>query len=191
MKNPMLKFYKIFLFIILFFISIPAFCYETVIIDFPEKEGWHLVYSNKNENETIVQFMPRGDTRENWTRTVVFHSYPQLLNRNISALQLQKRILSKVANKNSTFKYKNIKTSNDETIGLWCAKENKYMSGQCEILRTVQGYETIVSMHYVNKNIDDLKDVEMQWIKIFKDVKNYYSYYRMDRMLNRATIFEF
>ena len=72
----MLKFYKIFLFIILFFISIPAFCYETVIIDFPEKEGWHLVYSNKNENETIVQFMPRGDTRENWTRTVVFHSYP-------------------------------------------------------------------------------------------------------------------
>ena len=98
MKNQISKFYKILLLILLFFAGtkIPSFCYETVIINFPEEEGWHLVYSNKTVNETIVQFIPRGETRDNWTRTVVFHSYPQMKDKNVSALVLQQRILQNV-----------------------------------------------------------------------------------------------
>ena len=193
MKNQILKFYKtlILTFLLIFGIKIPSFCYETVIINFPDNEGWHLVYSNKTVNETIVQFMPKGETRENWTRTVVFHSYPQMQERNVSAYALQQRILQNVKNKNNTFKYKNIKSDINDTYGYWCVKQNSKMSAQCEILRTVQGYETVISMHYINKNISDLKDIERPWLNIMKDVANYYSYYRMDRMLNRATIFEF
>lgn len=193
MKNQILKFFKIIilLFIILTGIKVPSYCYETVIINFPENEGWHLVYSNKTVNETIVQFMPKGETRDNWKRTVVFHSYPQMQERNISAQALQQRILQNVINKNNSFKYKGIKSEKDDTYGYWCVKKNSKMSSQCEILRTVQGYETVISMHYINKNISDLKDIERPWLNIMKDVANYYSYYRMDRMLNRATIFEF
>ena len=192
MKNQMLKFYKIIIALFIFIgINLPCFCYETVIVEFPETEGWHIVYSNTSVNETIVQFMPRGETRENWTRTVVFHSYPQMKERNVSALVLQQRILQNVLKKNNTFKYKSLRNQRDNTLGYWCVKKNDKMSAQCEILRTVQGYETIISMHYINKNISDLKNIENNWIKIIDDVKNYYAYYRMDRMLNRATIFEF
>ena len=59
------------------------------------------------------------------------------------------------------------------------------------ILKLLFDYFKTYYENHINKNIDDLKNIEKQWIKIFKDVRNYYSYYRMDRMLNRETIFEF
>lgn len=192
MKNLMLKFYS---FILLFFIFLgiknPCFSYETVIIDFPDKEGWHLVFSKKTDKETIVQFMPSGHTRDYWTRTVVFHSYPDAVEKNISAKQYQQRLLSSVAKKNKTFKYKNIRNTRDDAITIWCVDKTEKMPAQCEILRTTQGYETIVSMHYINKNINKLSDIEKNWIRIIRKVRHYYSYYRMDRLFNREYIFEF
>ena len=193
MKNQILKYFKIFIIFLFLFTGIqkPCFSYETVIIDFPEEEGWQLFFSKKNEKETIVQFLPRGEDRNNWTRTVVFHSYAEALEKGFSAKQYQQKLLSSVYRKNKTIKVKTLKNNNDDAISIWCVKKNEKMPAQCEILRTTQGYETIVSMHYINKNIKNISDIEKRWIKIIKKVRTYYSYYRMDRLLNRETIFEF
>lgn len=193
MKNQILKFYKIFILFILIIFGFqkPCFSYETVIIDFPEKEGWHLVFSKKTNKETIVQFLPKGEDKNNWTRTVVFHSYAEAYEKSISASKYHQKLLMNVFRKNKTIKIKHLKNSENDAISLWCVEKNENMPAQCEILRTTEGYETVVSMHYINKNVKKISDIEKNWIKIIKKVRTYYSYYRMDRLLNRETIFEF
>ncbi|MBO5948129.1 hypothetical protein J6Q66_04770 [bacterium] len=193
MKNQILKYYSFFIFLIFLFLGIqkPCFSYETAIIDFPEKEGWELVFSKKNEKETIVQFLPSGEDRNNWTRTVVFHSYKDAYEKNFSAKQYQQKLISSVYRKNKSLKVKTLKNNEDDAISIWCVEKNEKMPAQCEILRTTQGYETIISMHYINKNIKKLSNIEKNWIKIIKKVRTYYSYYRMDRLLNREIQFEF
>ena len=68
---------KILLFISLFLCSaiLGVYAYETIIIKFPDRELWVKGYYKKIGNEAILQYVPGGQTSENWTRTIVVHSY--------------------------------------------------------------------------------------------------------------------
>lgn len=176
-------------FFILFLINNQCFGYEALIINFPEKEGWKNVYYYKTDRETIVQFVPRGETKEKWTRSVIFRSYKQDLNRT-TPKRLKNNLLLGVKKINNSIKYVNYKNTEDDTITGWCVKKNKKMNGQCEILRTTFGHESMVSIHYIDKNINSTKKIDKKWLEILKYTRVYYSYYRMDRLLNREMIFE-
>ena len=67
---------RVLLFISIFFLSaLAVFAYETIIIKFPDKELWVKAYYKKVNNEAILQYVPNGQNSNNWTRTVVVHSY--------------------------------------------------------------------------------------------------------------------
>ena len=61
--------------LILFFTTIAVFAYETIIIKYPDGELWQKAYYKKIGAEAILQYLPKGQTRENWTRSIVVHSY--------------------------------------------------------------------------------------------------------------------
>ena len=66
---------KVLLFSILIFSALSVFAYETIIIKFPDKELWVKGYYKKIGNEALLQYVPNGQSSNNWTRSIVIHSY--------------------------------------------------------------------------------------------------------------------
>ena len=57
--------------------AIAVFAYETVIIKFPPNEVWVKVYYKKVGLESILQYVPRGQTQKNWNRAIIVHAYDE------------------------------------------------------------------------------------------------------------------
>lgn len=171
------------------FFATAAIAYQTVLIDFPENQGWHSVYYNSNSGESILQYVPAGQTSENWMRTLVFHSYKNLDWTDSSAAFMD-RTTMQMESKNSTQLYKYTKYSEMDSISTRCITKNQFMPTQCEIYRVSKSFEGLISMHYINKNVQDFKANYDSWYEIVQDISIYNSYYRDDRIMDKATSFE-
>lgn len=180
---------KVLLLIISLFFAQVAFAYKTVLIDFPQNQGWHPVYYSQQGNETILQYVPAGQTEDNWTKTVVFHSY-KYLNWTNSAARFMDRTTTQMESRNSTQLYKYKKYTEMDSIAVRCIEGNALISRQCEIYRVSKSFEGLISMHYINKDVQDYKNTYDMWYNIIKKVRIYYNYYRLDRILDKATTFE-
>jgi len=166
-----------------------VFAYESVIVDFPDRQGWHAVYYDVQGSEAILQYVPVGQTYENWTRTVVFHSYKGANDSETSAGFMDKTT-SQMEMKNPSQAYTYTKYTDVDAIATRCVKKNAYIPTQCEIYRISNSYEALISMHYINKNVQDFKNTYNLWYEIIRGIRIYYSYYRTDRVLDKATVFE-
>lgn len=178
---------KVLLLIFSLFMMQAAIAYETVLVDFPQNQGWHAVYYDTQGSEAILQYVPVGDSYENWTKTVVFHSYKSSAN---SASRFMDNTTSAMEAKNPSQMYKYTKYSEMDSIATRCVQKNAYIPTQCEIYRVSKSYEGLITMHYINKNIQDFKTTYDLWYQIMKDVTIYSSYYREDRIMDKATSFE-
>ena len=166
-----------------------AIAYQTVLVDFPQNQGWHSVYYQTQGSEAILQYVPVGQTYENWTKSVIFHSYDDLTWTN-SAAQFMDSTTSGMEAKNSSQMYRYTKYSEMDSIATRCVQKNAYIPTQCEIYRVSKSFEGLISMHYINKNVADYKSSFDFWYEIMKDIRIYYSYYRDDRIMDKATSFE-
>ena len=179
--------------IYILFITPKALAYQTVLVDFPENQGWHSVYYATQGNESILQYVPIGQSYENWTKTMVFHSYRNAdgsENLSNNAGKFMDTTTSQMEYQNSSQLYKYTKYTNMDSIAVRCVQKNAYIPTQCEIYRVSNSYEGLITMHYINKNISDYKNSYNLWYEIMKDIRIYYSYYREDRILDKATSFE-
>ncbi len=164
-----------------------VFAYETIIIKFPNKELWVKAYYKKIGNEALLQYVPRGQARDNWSRAIVIHSYKYS---NYPINVFLSNTTDKMQKINPTSPYKTLRlTENDAIVGRCTTNYNK-VQGQCEFLRVTKGYEGIVTIHYMNKNKDDFMYHYNQWYDIIKKAKLYNSYYRDERTLDKAEYFE-
>lgn len=179
---------KVLLLLISLFLSQAAFAYQTVLIDFPQNEGWHAVYYQNITEEAILQYVPAGQTDKEWTRTIVFHSYLNPVTD--SAAQFMDKTTTQMEMKNSTQLYKYTKYSDADSIAVRCVTKNAYIPTQCEIFRVSKSFEGLISMHYINKNVQNYHNTYYTWYNIMQDVRIYYSYYMDDRILDKATSFE-
>ena len=66
---------KLFILSAILLSTLSVLAYETIIIKFPDKELWVKGYYKKVGTEAILQYVPRGQSSNNWTRTIVVHSY--------------------------------------------------------------------------------------------------------------------
>lgn len=180
---------KVLLLIISLFICQSVFAYQTVLIDFPQNQGWHPVCYDEQGGEIILQYVPVGETNQDWDKTVVFHSYKNLSWTN-SAARLMDRLTQQMELKNSTQLYKYTKYNYADSIATRCVQKNAYIPAQCEIFRVSKSFEGLISMHYINKDISDFKNTYNLWYQIMKNIRIYYSYYMDDRILDKATSFE-
>lgn len=177
------------LIISLFLLATTAYAYETVLVDFPPNEPWEAVYHERQGSEHILQYVPRGQSAESWTRTMIFHSY-KIANGGGSASSLMNRTTGQMESMNNSSLYTYLKYTAVDSIATRCVKGNSYVSTQCEIYRTSKSYEGIMSMHYINKNKADFDKNFNKWYKIVKDIRIYRSYFRDNRVLDKATTFE-
>lgn len=180
---------KALLLIISLFVPLAVLAYQTVLIDFPENENWHQVYYQTQGLETILQYVPDNQTAQNWTRTLVFHSYRHL-NQTTNAAAFMNKTITALEAKNSSSLYKYTKYSNTDAMATRCVQKNALVPTQCEIYRVSNSFESLITMHYINKNIADYKDNYDQWYDIMQNIRIYYNYYREDRILDKATTFE-
>jgi len=181
---------KVLLLLISLFISqVSALAYQTVLVDFPPNQGWRSVYYTANPSEAILQYVPVGNTYESWQKTLVFHSYKNLSWTN-SASRLMDQLTQQMELQNSTMLYKYTKYTEEDSMCVRCIQKNAKIGTQCEIFRVSQSHEGLISMHYINKNLQDYKNSYDMWYGIVRDIRIYYSYYMDDRILDKATSFE-
>ena len=179
---------RVLLFISIFFLSASAvFAYETIIIKFPDKELWVKAYYKKVNNEAILQYVPNGQSSNNWTRTVVVHSY----NGSTYPINIfMNNNLARMKKINPTGRYKTLRLTANDAIAGRCTDDYGNIKGQCEFLRVTRGYEGIVTIHYMNKNKEDFMNEYSKWYNIIKKARLYNSYYRDERTLDKAEYFE-
>jgi hypothetical protein len=173
--------------LILIITSLTAFAYETILIKYPDGELWEKAYYKKTGAEAILQYLPKGQTNDNWTRSIFVHSYYESafpVNNFIAAELLR---MTKI---NPTGKYKYLKFSPVDSIAGRCTEDFKGIKGQCEFYRVTRAHEGIVSIHYINRNKDDFFKNYKQWFEIIKKAKFLNTYWRNERMLNKSNIFE-
>lgn len=180
---------KVLLLIISLLFAQSAFAYQTVLVDFPENQGWHDVYYANQGSESILQYVPAGQDEQNWTKTVIFHSYKSLSWTN-SAAGLMDRLTGQMEKQNSTQLYRYTKYKEMDSIAVRCVKKNAIIPAQGEIFRVAKSFDGLITMHYINKNIADYKSTYSTWYEIMRNIRIYYSYYREDRVLDKATSFE-
>jgi hypothetical protein len=175
--------------LILIFINNSAIAYETVVVDFPVKEGWHSVYYQSIGKESILQYVPKGQSYSKWTRTIIFHSYKDgRIERD--AGRFMNTTTSQMEAQNSSAGYKYIKNTPEDSMAIRCTNRTAIAPAQCEIYKIMLSHEGIMTMHYINKNKQDYVNTYNKWYNIIKNIRIYYSYYRTDRVMDKATYFE-
>ena len=167
--------------------TLAVFAYETVIIKYPPGDLWLKAYYKKIGNEAILQYTPKGQSHNNWTRTIVVHSYNEssypvnvFINNNLAMMKKT----------NPTGNYKFLKMTDVDSMAWRCTQDYKGVSAQCEFFRVTRAHGGLVSLHYINKNKDDFLSNYTEWYDIIRKAKYYNSYYRTDRTLDKAEYFE-
>lgn len=179
---------KVLLFSFLLLLSSAAvYAYETVIIKYPAGEVWTKAYYKKVGNEAILQYVPAGQSSQDWTRTIIVHSYYD------SAYPINVFIandLARMRKTNPTGNYRYLKYTEVDSMATRCTDDYKTIKAQCEFFRVTNAHNGIISLHYINRNKDDFKENYYQWYDIIKKAKFYNSYYRDERTFDKAEYFE-
>lgn len=174
--------------LLIFFLSgVCVFAYETVIIKYPDGELWEPVYYKQNLNEGMAQYVVKGDTSTNWQKTVVIHSYNNYVN---TARMLLSTVMVLNKRLNPTSNYTVVKNTTNDAIAVRCTKAYKNLVPQCEILRAAKGHKGVITIHYINKNISEYRETYNDWYDIIKKAIFYESYFRNNRVLNKALYLE-
>ena len=180
---------KVLLFSLLFIMlsTLCAFAYETIIINYPDNEKWESVYYKKLPFEAILQYAPTGSTTDNWTRTIVVHSYKDTsFPINVFIHNNAARMLKA----NPTAKYRTIKMSDNDALVTRCTQDYKNIQAQCEFFKATRAHEGIVTIHYINRDKEDFMKNYTVWLEIIRNVKFLSSYYRDERTFNKSEYFE-
>lgn len=179
---------KLLLFSLLFLLPVlSVFAYETIIINYPDGELWEKAYYKKIGNEALLQYVPAGQSYEDWTRSIVIHSYryPTSTMRvfvNNNVLKLQKA--------NPTEKYKTLKFRDTDALFTRCTEDYKGIQGQCEFFRLTYAHGGFVTIHYMNRDKQDFKNNYTLWLEIIRTAKLYNSYWRDERTFDKSQYFE-
>lgn len=171
----------------LFITTLAVFAYETVIIKFPQDEVWVKVYYKKNGLESILQYVPRGQTQKNWNRAIIVHAYDEV---SYPITVFTANNIAMMAKNNPTAPYKYLRLNDHECIAGRCTKDYKGIKAQCEFFRATKAHGGIVSIHYINKDKDDFIRNYQLWYDIVRKAKFLNTYWRNERTLNKSEYFE-
>lgn len=167
--------------------TLAVFAYETIIIKYPAGERWEKAYYKKVGNEAILQYVPNTESRANWNRTIIIHSY---FDSQLPIKYIISRDAAKMRKMNPSGKYSFIKITPNDAMITRCTDDYKDIKAQCEFYRITNAHNGIVSIHYINRNKDDFKANYYLWYEIIKNAKLYNTYYRDERILDKAEYFE-
>jgi len=178
---------KALLFSLILLTTLAVSAYETIIFHFPDGELWEGAYYKKRGNEAILQYVPGGQTSNNWTRTIVVHSY----NENespapffaISEIRKMRRI-------NPMGKYQVIRSRENDAIYTRCTEKYNNIEGHCEFLRITRAHGGIVTIQYMNRNKKDFENNYTLWLEVIRGARLMNSYWRDERTFDKSLYYE-
>ncbi|MBQ7764988.1 hypothetical protein IJ384_06465 [bacterium] len=173
--------------VLLFITSIAVLAYETVIIKFPEGDVWHKAHYQKAGLESILQYVPKGQTKRNWNRTIIIHAYNES---KYPITVFMANNLAAMSKMNPTSPYRYLRLNDLDALAYRCTKNYKNIHSQCEFFRATRAHNGIISIHYINKDEDDFKKNYQQWFDIIRKAKFLNTYWRNDRILNKSEYYE-
>ena len=196
MKNLHGQLYKFFI-LTFFALQIvnfsPAQAYETAILHYPDRDWKAVSYERKDEEQEIIaKFVPIYDEPENWNEMLIFHSYKWAKQANEGADSFIETIVGYERDKFGKIETKKLKSETDDAIMQWCAyKSTKTDPAQCALVRVVKGHETVVAINYITRNINSFEySKKALWLPVLANATIYYSYWRWNRMMNKALCVE-
>ena len=170
------------------FFANQSFAYQTVAMEF--NGNWYKARYLSNDSDAIVQYLKQGQTLKNWDESIVFHTFKWSKGQDMSAQGLMQYLIRDVRRKYPNMKVEYITVYPEDTVSSWCVEAINNLPAQCEILRTTQSFEGALSIHYINKNPKDFLYVKQDWLNKIRKARIYQSYFRQDRILNKALTFE-
>jgi len=173
--------------IISFLTTLVAVAYETIIIDFPPKTKWVVAYYKHIGTEAILQYVPEGQTYNNWIESVIVHSYKE---NTYGAGELSDMLISQMVAQNPTGKYRYLRHAGVDAVAVRMTENYKNIKGHGEIFRTTKCAEGRMTIQYINRDKEKFKQDYGYWLKIIRDAKTYNSYWRDDRIMNKAEYYE-
>ena len=173
--------------IIVLFSTLAVYAYETVIIKFPPDEVWVRAYYKKIGLESILQYVPKGQTHKNWNRSIIIHAYDQAA---YPITVFMANNIALMAKNNPTAPYRYLRLNDHECIAGRCTKNYKGIHSQCEFFRATRAHGGIISIHYINKDEDDFMKNYQLWYDIIRKAKFMNTYWRNDRILNKSEFSE-
>lgn len=182
MKTLHLKLYSLIAVVLL---SVSAvFAYQTLAFDFPIGAGnWHVAYHQTIGNETIVQYVPSGESYEHWSKTLIIHSYRYP--RQNSAAGLLRTVTGQLETLNSYSKYVYLRATVDDAIATRCVVSNTKMKAQCDIYRAMTSFNGFITMQYINRSQENFKSNYMNWLEAIRNAKPYQAAFRNDRYMSK------
>lgn len=179
---------RVLLFSLFLLITISAvWAYETIIIKYPAGELWVKAYYKKIGNEAILQYVPKGQSHNDWKRTIIIHSY---YNSAYPIRNFTNTEILRMTKANPTGKYRYLKLSDRESMVTRCTDNYKNIKAQCEFYRVTNVHNGIVSLHYINRDKEDFSYNYKEWFDIIWKAKYYNSYYRDERTFDKSEYFE-
>jgi hypothetical protein len=178
---------KVLLFSLLLLTTLSSIAYETIIFHFPDGELWEAAFYKKRGNEAILQYVPGGQTSNNWTRTIVVHSYNE---NQAAATYFAQREMLKMRRINPNGKYTTIKAKENDAIFTRCTDDYKDVKGHCEFLRVTLAHGGLVTIQYMNRNKKDFENNYTLWLQVIRDARLMNSYWRTERTFDKSMYFE-
>ena len=178
---------KVLLLLSISFSIIAVSAYETIIFHFPDGELWESAFYKKRGNEAILQYVPGGQTSNNWVRTIVVHSYNES---DAPATYFAQNEMRKMLKINPTAKYKTIKASENDAIFTRCTDKYNELPEHCEFLRITKAHGGIVTVQYMNRNKKDFENNYTLWLEVIRGARLMNSPYRTERTFDKSMYFE-
>lgn len=178
---------KVLLFSLVLLTTLGVFAYETIIIHFPDGELWETAYYKKRGNEAILQYVPGGETSNNWTRTIVIHSYNENESPAPYFAQLE---IKKMRRINPTGQYSTIKSRENDAIYKRCTENYNDIPAHCEFLRITRAHGGLITIQYMNRSKKDFENNYTLWLQVIRDARLMNSYYRGERTFDKSMYYE-
>jgi len=172
---------------LLFIIAIPCIAYQTVIIKFPNGEFWKTIYYKKSYGEAILQYIPPSQSKQTWLQSVIIHSYNGYT---YPAHIFMDQLTANMEVQNPTSTYKYIKYMPEDSLAVRCTKAYKKIKPQCEIFRVARAHDGIITIHYVNRDLNNFKHTYRDWHERISKAVFYYSHFRDERIMDKALYYE-
>ena len=178
---------KVLLFSLILLTTLGVYAYETIIFHFPDGELWEPAYYKKVGNEAILQYVPGGQTSDNWTRTIVVHSYGES---DMEIPWFAQREIRKMRKINPNGNYRKIKNTVNDAIFTRCTEAYEKQQPHCEFLRLTRAHGGAVSIQYMNRNKNDFENNYTLWLQVIRDARLMNSYFRGERTFDKSMYYE-
>lgn len=138
---------------------------ESIKLNFGlDPKDWEVGFNQKTETGYIVEFVPKGQTVENWNELITLNFFPGLEKR-VDCDEFAEGFVDQLKESDPKIKVTVIKAEEDNTIFEWSVNGSTKNPDQDELDRVIRGKQGLHMVHYVKKCKSFTEAERIKWLK--------------------------